>query len=248
MTGPCSADRGRTRPRIAVAATPQRRAAAATATLEDLFTGEHTVGQPRRGATAEGQAQAPDRRLDRARRRPAPARRCRSRRPLGVEHLRGTHPRADGVGGAEGLRGGPGQRRSARDHRLRRHGRTDLADAVQRRRHEDPRGLLRLPDRHRSEPPIRARPVQAAEADDIRRGAGGAAGPRQQAGEHRAAARGAHGGAVASAPGRRHRAAAGRLPGGRRRPRPTTASPPTASKAGSSRRRTRSTPASPRRT
>ena len=80
----------------------------ATATLEDLFTGEHTVDEPRRAAAAEEQAEAPHRRLDRARRRAAPPRRHRRRRPLGVEHLRGADPRGHGLGGAEGLRSGHG--------------------------------------------------------------------------------------------------------------------------------------------
>ena len=45
-----------------------------------------------------------------------------------------------------------------------------------------------------------------------------AAGPREQAGEHRAAARGSHGRAAASAPRRRAPGSAGGLPGGRREP------------------------------
>ena len=126
----------------------------------------------------------------------------------------------------------------------------DLAEPVRRGGHEDPGGLLRLPDRHGPEPAVRAGRVHAAEADDLGGGAGRPARPREQDGEQRAAARGPHRRAVAAAAGRGDRHPDRGLPGRGGRPDASTAcrstrrsSPPEASRsrAGCSRRRTRST-------
>ena len=83
-------------------------------------------GYPRPGATPSEQAAPPDRRMDRARGRADAVRRRGGRRPLGVEHLRGEDPRVHGLGGAEGLRRGAGQRRGPRHDRLRRQRQHDL--------------------------------------------------------------------------------------------------------------------------
>ena len=152
----------------------------------------HLHGRHRIRATEEQEA-PPHRRMDRARRRAADPRRHRRRRVLRVEHVRGQDPRGHGLGRAQGLRGGPRQRRDAPSRSNPAITGQPISQALYDAGVTKTAGcVLRLPDRDRSEPDVPAGRLQAAEADDVRGRPRRAHGPGEPAGDHRADPRGLH--------------------------------------------------------
>ncbi len=201
---------------------PHRAAAHADAdtTLQSLFSGHAEHRRPRCSAAAQEQAQAPHRRLDRARRRGRAARRHRRRRPLGLEHVPAADPQGDGLGRAEGLRRGTRERRGCRHDRRGRHRAADLAVALRRRRHEDPEAFYDYLIKTQQNPPFVPGVFKLQKKMTSEAALAALLDPEEQDGEHRTAARGAHGRRIAADPRRRRpgcRSPTSRRPSPRRR-------------------------------